>query len=713
MAIMATRQVENVLHHVRQVLAQHGARQQSDRELLRHFAQRRDEQAFAELVRRHGPMVLAVCRRVLHDLHDAEDAFQAVFLILARKANARGWCESVANWLYLVAYRLAARLRKDRQRDRLEMPPIQAVSVDLLEAVSGRELCAAVDEELSRMPERLRAGIVLCCLQGATRDEAVRQLGWSLGTLKRRLEQGRASLRVRLRKRGFELPAALAGALVAEGVSNAAVPSALLQAAITTATTGAAASASVVALAETFLSGVLFSRLRVAAVLLLAASLVGGLGLAVGIQKSPVGPQQSAEKAQQKAEGQQPGADQYGDPLPPGAVARMGTIRLRHSGFPSAAVFTQDGKAVISAGVDGVINMWDAVTGKRLQQLSIKAPLGPLVMSPDGKTIAVGDWRGEGIRLIDTASFQQVRFWKGHNGRDISVDFAPDGRSLLSAATTEDAEIILWNPDTGERLRAWQAHKGGVRAPRFSPDGKTIASSGSDNTLAVWDAATGRELWRQTMADNNPHGICFAPDGKTLFAGGSGENHVTVWEAATGKLVRRFEAAKGGHLVLAITPDGKTLAATDSWGACRLWDVASGKPLRSLEGCREQLIALAFSPDGKTLVATSRDESVHFWDVETGKERHVFPAHVYLLTSTVFTADGKGLFTCGFDGTVRHWDAETGRHLRQLAKADEFVMQLALSPDGTTLAAGTSANFNKMRLRDGAHLVRLWDLKSG
>jgi WD40 repeat protein len=215
------------------------------------------------------------------------------------------------------------------------------------------------------------------------------------------------------------------------------------------------------------------------------------------------------------------------------------------------------------------------------------------------------------------------------------------------------------------------------------------------------------------MADNNPHGICFAPDGKSLFAGGSGENHVTVWEAATGKLVRRFEAAKGGHLVLAITPDGKTLAATDAWGACRLWDVASGKPLRSLEGCREQLVALAFSPDGKTLVAASRDESVHFWDVETGKERHVFPAHVYLLTSVVFTADGKGLFTSGFDGTVRQWDAETGRHLRQLAKADEFVMQLALSSDGTTLAAGTSANFSKMRLRDGAHLVRLWDLKSG
>src|SRR5262249_33125018 len=152
-------------------------------------------------------------------------------------------------------------------------------SVDPLEVVSGRELCAAVDEELSRLSECLRAPIVLCCLQGATRDEAARALGWSLGTLKRRLEQGRALLRDRLQKRGFELPAALTGALVAEGVSKAAVPPTLAQEVVTAAMTGTAASASVGALVETAIAGTLSSRLRVAAGVLLATCLVGGIGL--------------------------------------------------------------------------------------------------------------------------------------------------------------------------------------------------------------------------------------------------------------------------------------------------------------------------------------------------------------------------------------------------------------------------------------------------
>src|SRR5262249_26786656 len=153
-----------------------------------------------------------------------------------------GWHESIASWLYLVARRLALRLRAQtcRQRKR-EARAGDDASVDVLESVSGRELCAAVDEELSRLPERYRAGIVLCCLQGRTRDEAARQLGWSPRMLRRRLERGRALLRACLERRGFEMPAALAGVMVAEGVSSAAVPAGLVQAVLTAATTRTAA----------------------------------------------------------------------------------------------------------------------------------------------------------------------------------------------------------------------------------------------------------------------------------------------------------------------------------------------------------------------------------------------------------------------------------------------------------------------------------------
>src|SRR6516165_9330830 len=149
---MATPQAELILRHLRTVMAPQGVGQLSDRELLGRFACQRDEDAFAELVRRHGPMVLAVCRRVLHNLHDADDVFQAAFLVVARKAKVRGWRDSVANWLYLVAYRLALRVREEAQRRaRHESRTTVAAPIDPLEAVSGRELCAALDEELSQL----------------------------------------------------------------------------------------------------------------------------------------------------------------------------------------------------------------------------------------------------------------------------------------------------------------------------------------------------------------------------------------------------------------------------------------------------------------------------------------------------------------------------------------------------------------------------------
>src|SRR5262249_17481263 len=151
-----------------------------------------------------GPLVLGVCRRVLHNWHDAEDAFQATFLTLARKAASISKQDSVGGWLHQVAYNLAlkakahAATRQARQRQAQNRPPD-----DPLTELTGRELLAVLDEELQQLPERYRAPLVLCYLEGRTRDEAARQLGWSLGTLKRRLEQARARLRGRLERRGL------------------------------------------------------------------------------------------------------------------------------------------------------------------------------------------------------------------------------------------------------------------------------------------------------------------------------------------------------------------------------------------------------------------------------------------------------------------------------------------------------------------------------
>jgi RNA polymerase sigma factor (sigma-70 family) len=175
----------------------------SDRELLKRFAQRHEEGAFAALVRRHGPMVLSVCRRVLRNGHDAEDAFQATFLVMIEKAQRLRRPELLANWLYGVAYRTAlharqrAARRSEREREAVAMSSDPAGDP----SVESRELRRVLDEELLRLPDKYRAPLVLCYLEGKTNEEAARQLGWPSGSMSYRLARGRELLRERLQTR--------------------------------------------------------------------------------------------------------------------------------------------------------------------------------------------------------------------------------------------------------------------------------------------------------------------------------------------------------------------------------------------------------------------------------------------------------------------------------------------------------------------------------
>jgi RNA polymerase sigma factor (sigma-70 family) len=208
-----------VLRHIRGLALADNASRLADRQLLDRFVTAREDSAFEALVRRHGPLVMGVCRRVLGDPHDADDAFQATFLALARHAGSAGRRAALGTWLYQVAYHTALRARKQSavRRQHEDRPPPREQS-DPLADVTGRELLSALDEELHRLPDRLRAPLVLCYLEGKARDEAAGELGWSLGTLKRRLEQGRSVLHARLSRRGIAL-----GALLAAGVAGTAV----------------------------------------------------------------------------------------------------------------------------------------------------------------------------------------------------------------------------------------------------------------------------------------------------------------------------------------------------------------------------------------------------------------------------------------------------------------------------------------------------------
>jgi RNA polymerase sigma factor (sigma-70 family) len=209
----------------------HSTEAPTDAQLLLRFSTEHDEAAFTELVRRHGPMVLAVCRRVLHHFQDAEDAFQASFIVLAKKAAAVANREAVGGWLHGVAYRVALNARKTLASRRDAAPTsLDDVPQPVAPAnTAGRDLRLVLDEELNRLPEKYRAPVVLCYLEGRTNDEAARQLRWPIGTVKIRLTRAREVLRDRLGRRGLALSVAGMGSLLGQGAATAGVRASLVR----------------------------------------------------------------------------------------------------------------------------------------------------------------------------------------------------------------------------------------------------------------------------------------------------------------------------------------------------------------------------------------------------------------------------------------------------------------------------------------------------
>jgi RNA polymerase sigma factor (sigma-70 family) len=377
--------------HLRQLVRPRGDTPASDRQLLAAFAATRDESAFAELVRRHGPLVRGVCRRLLGADAAAEDAFQATFLLLARKAGSPGWRNSVGPWLYAAAWRIArkARVAAVRQQAREARAPAPPPPTDPVTAAAWRELCRVLDEELGRLPERLRAPLVLCYLEGRTRDEAARLLCLSLGTVKDRLERGRAILRARLIRRGVALTIAGLSAALAEAPVSAAEAGATARtaAAFVTGTAIAAPVAALLCGSRSLLGGAVLGGVGA---VLLAGALAAGVahyGLSGELPPPAAPPKASAPAAPVVRR------DQFNDPLPPGAVARFGTVMLRHGDDIQGVQFTPDGQKIVSWAWDGVY-VWNAGSGNQVRRFAERPhttswQMQAAGLSPDGRTMAV------------------------------------------------------------------------------------------------------------------------------------------------------------------------------------------------------------------------------------------------------------------------------------------------------------------------------------
>ena len=272
-----------------------------------------------------------------------------------------------------------------------------------------------------------------------------------------------------------------------------------------------------------------------------------------------------------------------------------------------------------------------------------------IAFSPDGRLLAVAS--PNGVYLYAAADLREVRFLPT-DSTVLSVAFSPDGRLLASGSL--DNTIRLWDAASGALLRTLEGHTSTVHSVAFSPDGRALASASRDGTIRLWDAASGallRTLEGHTWSVNS---VAFSPDGQAL-ASGSLDNTIRLWDAASGALLRTLEGHTYTVSSVAFSPDGRLLASGSEDNTIRLWDAASGALLRTLEGHTDWVRSVAFSPDGRLLASGSYDKTIRLWDAASGALLRTLEGHTRSVNSVAFSPDGRALASGSWDCTVRLW----------------------------------------------------------
>ncbi|MHB1422156.1 MAG: sigma-70 family RNA polymerase sigma factor [Gemmataceae bacterium] len=699
------------LHHIVAPKLEHC----SDGELLHAFVARREEASFAALVRRHGALVLNVCRHVLGHEEDAEDAFQATFLVLARKAASIRDAGSLASFLHGVAFRLSLKAKRDAARRRKHERQAQAPTYQGVDELAWREVQALVEEEIERLPSKYRTPFIRCYLQGLSRAEAAQELGVKEGTIWSRLSWARNRLQERLSRRGVALSAALAslalsqqsGAAALSRLSEATVPAALLFSARRPLVDTAALRAAALAQAgmNTFVAGK--SKIVVTLLLFLLATGTGGTLFQALTPRTPTEQPSTQASSPPNKGSDRVRLDQYGDPLPDGAVARLGTVRFRTSGLVYACSLSPDGKTVAASSVDKAVTIFDAETGRPLRQLQeIPDSATSLAFAPDGRTLAAGYENGS-ISIWNCNTAKMVRQLRASDRGPVhpvwSLAFTPDGKALISAG--EDKEIRLWEAATGKEVRRFSGHQNDIRCAVLSADGKLLASA-AGNAIRLWETATGKMIRRLTGHALSIRALAISADGK-LLASGSKDGMIFLWERATGTIQRRYTDGKdprmnaGRHAhALAFSPDGIILAIGCADYSLSFLDVATwskffqegydGKNSFSNEFYHDGGIqCLLFSRDGKKLVI-GRDNTLVWGNVSSEKGGSSVEIYRGAVERISFLPDGQRLFTTSDDPDDRRileWDANSGRLIRCVPGAALFARLVSFSPDGKLMVS--------------------------
>jgi DNA-binding beta-propeller fold protein YncE len=250
---------------------------------------------------------------------------------------------------------------------------------------------------------------------------------------------------------------------------------------------------------------------------------------------------------------------------------------------------------------------------------------------------------------------------RGHSARISGVAVTPDGKRVVSAS--DDNTLKIWDLASGRELRTLTGHTWGVTAVAVTPDGKRVVSASDDNTLKIWDLASGRELRTLTGHTGCVGAMALTPDGKRVVSG-SDDDRLKIWDLASGHELRTY----AGHLhpkAVAVTPDGQRAVSAEG-AELKVWELGSGRGLRTLTGHTDWVLAVAITQDGQRAISACIDGTLKVWDLGSGRELRTLSGHGQRVLAVAVTPDGQGAISGSYDNTLKVWDLDTGRLLATL-----------------------------------------------
>jgi WD40 repeat protein/serine/threonine protein kinase len=364
-----------------------------------------------------------------------------------------------------------------------------------------------------------------------------------------------------------------------------------------------------------------------------------------------------------------------------------------------SVAFSPDGKTILTGSDNGTARLWDAPTGKAIgAPLQHRGPVLRVAFSPDSKTVLTGS-NDKTARLWSAATGRPTGRQLEHQDIVYDVAFSPDGQTVLTGSGDNTAR--LWEVSTGNPIGPPLKHQGPVASVAFSPDGKTVLTGSGDKTARLWDAATGRQLGSPLLHKGDVMAVAFSPDGKAVLTG-SLDKTARVWDAASGQAFTPPLQHTGVVVAVAFSPDGRNVLTGSMDESARLWEAGTGTPVGLPLQHQGEVQTVAFSPDGRTVLTASRDRTARLWDAVPGRQRVPPLQHRESVNAVTFSPDGKSVLTGSADRTARLWEAATGTPIGPPLEHQGEVKAIAFSPDGKTLLTGSQDK-----------TARLWDAASG